>query len=175
MHDLLLNAGTSRFVLTLVGLGRPIGRPGRGLNLAFGSRSLKHRGPPVPKSNPKPNKYANKSPQLRDAGFLMTLGGADEIAHHYRKHFQHLLEQLIIDESAPNWLEKVGDGNPELQQAMCRAGLTGLTGGTGGLDSSGLMATPIDDHISYTNPCKRFSYIPTLSWILKIFCCRYYG
>ena len=38
------------------------------------------------------------------------------------------------------------------------AGLTGLTGGTGGLDSSGLMATPIDDHISYTNPCKRFSY-----------------
>ena len=127
MHDLPLNAGTSRFVLTLVGLGRPIGRPGRGLNLAFGSRSLKHRGPPVPKSNPKPNKYANKSPQLRDAGFLVTLGGADEIAHHYRKHFQHLLEQLTIDESAPNWLEKVGDGNPELQQAMCRAGLTGLT------------------------------------------------
>ena len=57
----------------------------------------------------------------------MTLGGADEIAHHYRKHFQHLLEQLTLDESAPNWLEKVGDGNPELQQAMRRAGLTGLT------------------------------------------------
>ena len=73
------------------------------------------------------DKYAGNSPQLRDAGFLVTLGGADEIAHHYRKHFQHLLEQLTIDESAPNWLEKVGDGNPELQQAMCRAGLTGLT------------------------------------------------
>ncbi len=81
----------------------------------------------MPKSNPKSDKYANKSPQLRDAGFLVTLGGADEIAHHYRKHFHHFLEQLTVNESAPNWLEKVGDGNPQLRQAMCRAGLTGLT------------------------------------------------
>ena len=55
------------------------------------------------------------------------LGGADEVAHHYRKHFQHLLEQLTLDESAPNRLEKVGDRNPELRQAMRRAGLAGLT------------------------------------------------
>ena len=81
----------------------------------------------MPKSNPKPNKYASKSPQLRDAGFLVTLGGADEIAHHYRKHFHHFFEQLTLDESAPNWLEKVGDRNPELRQAMRRAGLAGLT------------------------------------------------
>ena len=81
----------------------------------------------MPKSNPKPNKYASKSPQLRDAGFLVMLGGADEIAHHYRKHFHHFFEQLTLDESAPNWLEKVGDRNSELRQAMRRAGLAGLT------------------------------------------------
>ncbi|MEC7738773.1 MAG: hypothetical protein VYE46_07870 [Cyanobacteriota bacterium] len=57
----------------------------------------------------------------------MTLGGAVELAHHYRKHFQHLLKPLALDESAPNWPEEVGDGNPELQQATHRACLTGLT------------------------------------------------
>ena len=40
------------------------------------------RGSSVPNSNPKSDKYANKSPQFRDAGFLVTLGGPDEIAHH---------------------------------------------------------------------------------------------
>ena len=81
----------------------------------------------MPKSNPKQNKYANKSPQLRDAGFLVTLGGADEIAHHYRLHFHHFLEHLALDPSAQNPLEQVGDGEPALRDAMRRAGLAGLT------------------------------------------------
>jgi hypothetical protein len=81
----------------------------------------------VPKSNPKQNKYANKSPQLRDAGFLVTLGGADEIAHHYRLHFHHFLEHLALDPSAQNPLEQVGDGEPALRDSMRRAGLAGLT------------------------------------------------
>ena len=79
------------------------------------------------KSNPKPNKYANKSPQLRDAGFLVTLGGADEIAHHYRRHFYQFLDYLTIDPSAPNPLDQVGDGEPALRDAMRRAGIAGLT------------------------------------------------
>ena len=81
----------------------------------------------MPNSNPKSDKYANKSPQLRDAGFLVTLGGADEIAHHYRRHFHQFLEYLTIDPSAPNPLDQVGDGEPALRDAMRRAGIAGLT------------------------------------------------
>ena len=33
------------------------------------------------------------------------------------------------------------------------------TAGLGGMDSSGLMATPVDDHIPYTNPCKAYVYV----------------
>ena len=81
----------------------------------------------MPNSNPKSDKYANKSPQLRDAGFLVTLGGPDEIAHHYRRHFHQFLEYLTIDPSAPNLLDQVGDGEPALRDAMRRAGIAGLT------------------------------------------------
>ena len=81
----------------------------------------------MPKSNPKPNKFANKSPQLRDSGFLVTLGSADEIEHHYRRHFHQLLDYLTIDPSAPNPLDQVGDGEPALRDAMRRAGIAGLT------------------------------------------------
>ena len=81
----------------------------------------------MPNSNPKSDKYANKSPQLRDAGFLVTLGGPDEIAHHYRGHFHQFLEYLTIDPSAPNPLDQVGDGEPALRDAMRRAGIAGLT------------------------------------------------
>ena len=81
----------------------------------------------MPKSNPKPNKFANKSPQLRDSGFLVTLGGAHEIAHHYRRHFHQFLDYLTIDPKAPNPLDQVGDGEPALRDAMRRAGIAGLT------------------------------------------------
>ena len=81
----------------------------------------------MPKSKPKPNKFANKSPQLRDAGFLVTLGSAGEIAHHYRRHFHQFLDYLTIDPSAPSPLDQVGDGELALRDAMRRAGIAGLT------------------------------------------------
>ena len=46
----------------------------------------------MPKSKSKPNKYANKAPQVFENGFAVTLGGADEIAHHYRRHFHQFLD-----------------------------------------------------------------------------------
>ena len=79
------------------------------------------------KSKAKPNKYANKSPQIFENGFAVTLGGADEIAHHYRLHFHQFLEYLTLEPSAQNPLEQVGDGEPALRDAMRRAGLAGLT------------------------------------------------
>ena len=73
------------------------------------------------------DKYAGKSPQIFENGFAVTLGGADEIAHHYRFHFHQFLDYLTIDPSAQNPLEQVGDGEPALRDAMRRAGLAGLT------------------------------------------------
>ena len=73
------------------------------------------------------DKYAGNSPQLRDSGFLVKLGGSDEIAHHYRRHFHQFLDYLTIDPSAPNPLDQVGDGEPALRDAMRRAGIAGLT------------------------------------------------
>ena len=73
------------------------------------------------------DKYAGKSPQIFENGFAVTLGGADEIAHHYRLHFHQFLDYLTIDPSAQNPLEQVGDGEPALRDAMRRAGLAGLT------------------------------------------------
>ena len=73
------------------------------------------------------DKYAGKSPQVFEIGFAVTLGGADEIAHHFRCHFHQFLEHLTLDPSAHNPLEKVGDGEPALRDAMHRAGLAGLT------------------------------------------------
>ena len=81
----------------------------------------------MPKSKPKPNKYANKASQVFENGFAVTLGGADEIAHHYRLHFHQFLDYLTIDPSAPNPLDQVGDGEPALRDAMRRAGIAGLT------------------------------------------------
>ena len=81
----------------------------------------------MPKSKSKPNKYANKAPQVFENGFAVTLGGADEIAHHYRRHFHQFLDYLTIDPSAPNLLDQVGDGEPALRDAMRRAGIAGLT------------------------------------------------
>ena len=73
------------------------------------------------------DKYAGKSPQIFENGFAVTLGGADEIAHHYRLHFHQFLEHLTLQPSAQNPLEQVGDGEPALRDAMRRAGLAGLT------------------------------------------------
>ena len=73
------------------------------------------------------DKYAGRSAQIFENGFAVTLGGADEIAHHYRRHFHQFLDYLTIDPSAPNPLDQVGDGEPALRDAMRRAGIAGLT------------------------------------------------
>ena len=73
------------------------------------------------------DKYAGRCPQVFENGFAVTLGGAAEIAHHYRSHFHQFLDYLTIDPSAPNPLDQVGDGEPALRDAMRRAGIAGLT------------------------------------------------
>ena len=73
------------------------------------------------------DKYAGRSPQIFENGYSVTLGGPDEIAHHYRRHFHQFLDYLTIDPSAPNLLDQVGDGEPALRDAMRRAGIAGLT------------------------------------------------
>ena len=73
------------------------------------------------------DKYAGLFPQVFENGFAVTFGGADEIAHHYQRHYYQFLEYLTIDRSAPNPLDQVGDGEPALRDAMRRAGIAGLT------------------------------------------------
>ena len=72
-------------------------------------------------------KFKDKPRQIKDNGVRVDLGGVDEIAHHYRRHFHQFLDYLTIDPSAPNPLDQVGDGEPALRDAMRRAGITGLT------------------------------------------------
>ena len=73
------------------------------------------------------DKYAGRSPQIFENGYSVTLGGPDEIAHHYRRHFHQFLDYLTIDPKASNPLDQVGDGEPALRDAMRRAGIAGLT------------------------------------------------
>ena len=73
------------------------------------------------------DKYAGRSPQIFENGYSVTLGGPDEIAHNYRRHFHQFLDYLTIDPDAPNPLDQVGDGEPALRDAMRRAGIAGLT------------------------------------------------
>ena len=73
------------------------------------------------------DKYAGRCPQVFENCYSLTLGGPDEIAHHYRRHFHQFLDYLTIDPSAPNPLDQVGDGEPALRDAMRRDGIAGLT------------------------------------------------
>ena len=73
------------------------------------------------------DKYAGRAPQIFENGYSVTLGGPDEIAHNYRRHFHQFLDYMTIDPSAPNPLDQVGDGEPALRDAMRRAGIAGLT------------------------------------------------
>ena len=73
------------------------------------------------------DKYAGRSPQIFENSFAVTLGSADEIAHHHRRRFHLFLEKLTIDPSAQNPLDQVGDEAPALKHAMLRAGLAGLS------------------------------------------------
>ena len=43
--------------------------------------------------------------QIKDNGVRVDLGGPDEIANHYRRHFHQFLDYLTIDPFAPNpWI-----------------------------------------------------------------------
>ena len=72
-------------------------------------------------------KFKDKPRQIKDNGVRVDLGGPDEIANHYRRHFHQFLDYLTIDPDAQNPLDQVGDGEPALRDAMRRAGIAGLT------------------------------------------------
>ena len=72
-------------------------------------------------------KVKDKPRQIKDNGVRVDLGGVDEFTWHCRWQFHRLLEQLVNDPYAPNHLDRISDGQPELRNAMRRAGLAGLT------------------------------------------------
>ena len=72
-------------------------------------------------------KFKDKPRQIKDNGVRVDLGGPAEIANHYRRHFHQFLDYLTIDPSAPNPLDQVGDGEPELRDALRKRELAGLT------------------------------------------------
>ena len=72
-------------------------------------------------------KFKDKPRQIKDNGVRVDLGGVDEFTWHCRWQFHRLLEQLVIDPYAPNHLDRIADGQSELSDALCKAGLAGLT------------------------------------------------
>ena len=73
------------------------------------------------------DQYAGNSPQLRDSGFLVKLGGSDEIAPHYRHHLHQFLDYLSERSfwRSSNPLDQVGDREHALRDAKRRAGIAG--------------------------------------------------
>ena len=65
--------------------------------------------------------------QIKDNGVRVDLGGVDEFTWHCRWQFHRLLEQLINDPYAPNHLDCISDGQPELRDALRKRELAGLT------------------------------------------------
>ena len=65
--------------------------------------------------------------QIKDNGVRVDLGGVDEFTWHCRWQFHRLLEQLINDPFAPNHLDHIADGQPELRDALRKRELAGLT------------------------------------------------
>ena len=73
------------------------------------------------------NKFKNKPRQIKVNGGRVDLGGVDEMVCHARWQFQRLLECLVNNPDALNPLEAIGDGNPELRNALRERGYAGLT------------------------------------------------
>ena len=65
--------------------------------------------------------------QIKDNGVRVDLGGVEEFTWHCRWQFHRLLEQLINDPYAPNHLDYIADGQPELRDALRKRELAGLT------------------------------------------------
>ena len=72
----------------------------------------------MPKSNSKKqrtHKYANKKRWVKN------------FEHHARWQFHQLLDQLVNDPYAPNHLDCIADGEPDLRDALRKRELAGLT------------------------------------------------
>ena len=84
--------------------------------------------------------------------FCEKLTGEDLLEFHQQVVLGFTSEEEVWSTMVPNDLPMdlggTGVGQPG------GIGPAGLSTGGGGLDSSGLLATPIDDPASYTNPCK---------------------
>ena len=65
--------------------------------------------------------------QIKDNGVRFDLGDVDEVTWHCRWQFHRLLEQLVNDPYAPNHLDRISDGQPELRDALRKRELAGLT------------------------------------------------
>ena len=72
-------------------------------------------------------KFKDKPRQIKDNGVRVDLGGVDEFTWHCRWQFHRLLEQLVNDPYAPNHLDRISDGQPELRDALRKRELAGLT------------------------------------------------
>lgn len=73
------------------------------------------------------HKYAEIPPQTKSAGEWIDLVGVEGLSLYARWHFHRLLERLVNNPDAPNPLEAIGDGNPELRNALRERGYAGLT------------------------------------------------
>ena len=84
--------------------------------------------------------------------FCERLQGEDLLEFHQQVVLGFSSEEEVWSTMVPTDLPI--DLNASTQNISAAA--AGGTGGQGmtGIDSSGLMATPIDEPISYTNPCK---------------------
>ena len=72
-------------------------------------------------------KFKDKPRQIKDNGVRVDLGGVDEFTWHCRWQFHRLLELLINDPYAPNHLDCITDGRPQLRDALRKAEVAGLT------------------------------------------------
>ena len=89
--------------------------------------------------------------------FCEKLTGEDLLEFHQQVVLGFTSEEEVWSTMVPNDLPMdlggTGVGQPG------GIGPAGLSTGGGGLDSSGLLATPIDDPAPYTNPCKFLLFI----------------
>ena len=72
-------------------------------------------------------KFKDKPRQIKDNGVRVDLGGVDEFTWHCKWQFHGLLEKLVNDPYAPNHLDCISDGQPELRDALRKRELAGLT------------------------------------------------
>ena len=78
-------------------------------------------------SKERQRRHKDMPAQIKDNGVRVDLGGVDEFTWHCRWQFHRLLERLINDPSAPNHLDYIADGQPELRDALRKRELAGLT------------------------------------------------